>query len=177
LQRARRIAEELGRTGEEFVVQYLMALKAGGKIRDFQWTSDANAVAPIVHSHGAEKNPVSDILVVSWITTAGLRHMDIDQRLDKLAERHEALSQSVELLLHTQREAFEKYDVLFQKYDVLFEKHDAAFQKYDVAFEKNEAAMAKNQVLLSQVVESIDSLARIAHAHEQRITGLEDRRQ
>ena len=82
--------------------------------------------------------------------------MDIDQRLDKLAERHEALAQSVELLLHTQREAFEK--------------HDAAFQKYDAAF-------AKNQILLSQVVESIDSLARIAHAHEQRITGLEDRPQ
>ena len=96
--------------------------------------------------------------------------MDIDQRLDKFAERDEALAQSVELLLHTQREAFAKHDALF-------EKHEIAFQKYDAAFERNEASMAKNQVLLSQVVESIDSLARIAHAHEQRITGLEDRPQ
>ena len=68
--------------------------------------------------------------------------MDIDQRLEKLTERHEALSQSVELLVHTQHEAF-----------------------------------AKNQVLLAHVIESIDSLARIAHVHEQRITGLEDRPQ
>jgi hypothetical protein len=89
--------------------------------------------------------------------------MDIDQRLDKLAERHEALAQSVELLLHTQREAFAKHDAFFEKHEVAFERYDAAF--------------GKNQVLLSQVVESIHSLARIAHAHEQRITGLEDRPQ
>jgi hypothetical protein len=82
--------------------------------------------------------------------------MNIDERLDKLTERHEALTQSVELLVHSQREAFERYDA---------------------AFEKNEAAMAKNQVLLGHVLESIDSLARIAQAHERRITGLEDRRQ
>ncbi len=88
--------------------------------------------------------------------------MDIDRRLDKLAERHEALAQSVELLLHTQREAFAKHDTLFEKHEVAFEKYDAAF--------------AKNQVLLGHVMESIDSLARIAHAHENRITGLEDQR-
>ena len=75
--------------------------------------------------------------------------MDIDQRLEKLTERHEALSQSVELLVHTQREAFAKLDSGFEK----------------------------NQVLLAHVIESIDSLARIAHAHEQRITGLEGGRQ
>jgi hypothetical protein len=64
--------------------------------------------------------------------------MDIDQRLDKLAERHEALTQSVELIARMQE---------------------------------------KNEVLLGHVMESIDSLARIAHAHENRITGLEDQRQ
>jgi hypothetical protein len=62
--------------------------------------------------------------------------MDIDQRLDKLTERHEALTQSVELIARMQQ---------------------------------------KNEVLLAHVMESIDSLARIAHAHERRITGLEDR--
>jgi hypothetical protein len=35
----------------------------------------------------------------------------------------------------------------------------------------------KNEVLLGHVIESVDSLARIAHAHENRITGLEDGRQ
>jgi hypothetical protein len=46
LQRARSIAEEVGRTGEEFVLQHLMRLKAAGSILDFTWISDANAVAP-----------------------------------------------------------------------------------------------------------------------------------
>jgi hypothetical protein len=31
----------------------------------------------------------------------------------------------------------------------------------------------RNEKMLAHVVESIDGLARIAHAHEQRITGLE----
>ncbi len=64
--------------------------------------------------------------------------MDIDQRLEKLTERHEALTQTVELVAHMQQ---------------------------------------KNEVLLAHVIESVDSLARIAHAHENRITGLEDSRQ
>jgi hypothetical protein len=34
----------------------------------------------------------------------------------------------------------------------------------------------KNEVLTTQAIESIDSLARIAHAHEQRISRLEDGR-
>ena len=64
--------------------------------------------------------------------------MNIDERLDRLTQRHEALTQSVELLVHSQREASEK-----------------------------------NQVLMTHVIESIDSLARIAHAHERRISDLE----
>ena len=60
--------------------------------------------------------------------------MTIDERLDRLTERHEALTQSVELLVHQQQ---------------------------------------KNEVLMTHVLESIDSLARIAHAHERRISDLE----
>ena len=71
--------------------------------------------------------------------------MDIDQRLEKLTERHEALTQTVELIAHMQQ--------------------------------KNEEAHQKNEILLGRVLESVDSLARIAHAHEQRITGLEGGRQ
>ena len=78
--------------------------------------------------------------------------MDIDQRLDKLTERHEALTQTVELIAHMQ-------------------------QKNEEAHQKNELLLEKNQVLIAHVMESVDSLARIAHAHEQRITGLEDRPQ
>jgi hypothetical protein len=78
----------------------------------------------------SEKNPALDILLE--------KEMDIDQRLEKLTERHEALTQTVELVAHMQQ---------------------------------------KNEVLLAHVIESVDSLARIAHAHENRITGLEDSRQ
>ena len=70
--------------------------------------------------------------------------MNIDQRLDRLTERHEALTQTVEII--------------------------AGMQK------KNEEAHQKNEVLLAHVMESIESLARIAHAHERRITRLEDDR-
>ena len=38
--------------------------------------------------------------------------MNIDERLDKLTERHEALTQTVELLAHIQREDHEKNQVL-----------------------------------------------------------------
>ena len=64
--------------------------------------------------------------------------MDIDQRLEKLTERHEALTQTVERVAHMQE---------------------------------------KNEVLLAHGIESVDSLARIAHAHENRITRFEDGRQ
>lgn len=77
----------------------------------------------------SEKNRASDILLIE---------MDIDQRLEKLTERHEALTQTVELVAHMQQ---------------------------------------KNEVLLVHVIESVDSLARVAHAHESRITRPEDGRQ
>ena len=78
--------------------------------------------------------------------------MTIDERLDRLTERHEALTQSVELLVHQQ-------------------------QNNERMIERNEKMQEKNQILMAQVLESIDSLARIAHAHEQRITNLEGGRQ
>jgi hypothetical protein len=62
--------------------------------------------------------------------------MTIDERLERLTERHEALTQTVELLVHSQQ---------------------------------------KNEEMLAHVIESIDSLARIAHAHEQRLSNLEGR--
>ena len=68
--------------------------------------------------------------------------MSIDERLDRLTERHEALTQSVELMAHTQDEDHRK-----------------------------------NQVLIVQILESIDGLSRIAHAHERRISDLESGRQ
>ena len=46
LQRARRVAEEVGRSGEEFVLQHLIHLKSTAAILDFTWTANTNAVSP-----------------------------------------------------------------------------------------------------------------------------------
>jgi hypothetical protein len=62
--------------------------------------------------------------------------MSFDERLERIAERHEALTQTVEIVAGMQQ---------------------------------------KNETLLTHVIESIDSLARIAHMHEQRISDIKDR--
>jgi|SRR6478736_3492359 len=102
--------------------------------------------------------------------------MTIDERLDRLAARHEALTQSVELLVHSQHEAFARYDAMMAKHEAVWKRNDAAWERNDAAWERNDDAMAKTQTMLAQVVGSIDSLARIAHAHERRISDLEDGR-
>jgi hypothetical protein len=82
------------------------------------------------------------------LSAARRKNVTIDERLDRLTERHEALTQSVELLLIAQRHT-------------------------DEAQARNEDAHAKTQILLANVVESIGRLERIAFAHEDRISKLE----
>jgi hypothetical protein len=72
--------------------------------------------------------------------------MNIDERLDRLTERHEALTQTVEIMAHMQRENEQR----------------------------NQAAHEKIQALLTSVVESIANLARIVEGHERRISRLEE---
>src|SRR5262245_13441388 len=102
--------------------------------------------------------------------------MTIDERLDKLTERHEALTQSVELLMLNQREAFDRYDAWIEKQEAAWERnwarHDEAWARNELAWVSNEQAwarndeaMAKTQTMLAQMVETMDSLARVAHAH------------
>jgi hypothetical protein len=62
--------------------------------------------------------------------------MTIDERLDRLTERHEALTQTVELIV---------------------------------------AAQIKNDERMGQVMDTMNRLANIIIAHEQRIEHLEDR--
>ena len=46
LRKARRAAEEIGRLGEELMDFHLRDLLAAGKIADYEWESDINAIAP-----------------------------------------------------------------------------------------------------------------------------------
>jgi uncharacterized spore protein YtfJ len=77
--------------------------------------------------------------------------MNIDERLDRLTERHEALTQAVEIIAGMQK-------------------------KNEEAHQKNEVLIEKIQGMLGQIVESIEGLVRIARGHERRISGLEEGR-
>jgi len=85
----------------------------------------------------------------------------IDQRLDRLTERHEALSQTVELFILESREIQAR---MAKSMGSLAESHT-----------KLARAQTKTERILAETLESVNRLARIAHAHENRITNLEDR--
>ncbi len=80
-----------------------------------------------------------------------IRRMNIDERLERLAERHEALRRAVERLGHLP-------------------------QKNEEAQRQNEILLDKNQIRIAEIKQSVDSLARIAHARERRGSDLEDGR-
>jgi hypothetical protein len=82
--------------------------------------------------------------------------MTIDERLDRLTARHEALSQSLELSVS------------------FYEKHVKALERSEKLHEKNQAMHAKNHVRIAGILESIHSLARAAHAPQNRTTSLEE---
>jgi hypothetical protein len=76
------------------------------------------------------------------------RAADFDRRLDRLAERHQALSETVEIIAGMQRVNDEQIGELIK-------------------------AQRKNEILLAEVIEAINSLGRIAQSHEKRIDDLE----
>ena len=80
------------------------------------------------------------------------RKPTIDERLDRLTERHEALTQTVELIVAMQRENEERFEERFAKN------------------EKRFAQIAANQ---ERDAEHINALVRIAEIHEHRLSGLE----
>jgi len=102
--------------------------------------------------------------------------MTIDERLERMAERHEALSQSVELLVSATREntAFanryaDRHEALAQSVEMLL-----------VSTRENTAAIRENGENIRKLVEvtnvdaeNIRTLARVAEAHERRITDIE----
>ena len=78
--------------------------------------------------------------------------MTIDERLDRLTDRHEALTQSVELLLVETRE-------LRAGQEAEHKKTDEQIRKITTAIELD--------------AENIRALARIAESHERRLSDLE----
>ena len=85
--------------------------------------------------------------------------MSIDERL-------EALTQTVELMAHMHKSDYDRNEEAHRR-------NEEAQMRNVEAQMRNDEAQAKNQTLMAQVMESVSSLARIAYAHEQRITELE----
>ena len=83
-----------------------------------------------------------------------------EQSMERLKERHEALTQTVELMLDHRRDWERDWELKMERWQ-----------------EKMERWQDKTQVLMAQVIENIDSLARIAQVHERRISNLEGGRQ
>jgi len=79
--------------------------------------------------------------------------MDWEARLDRLQERHEALTQTVEMIVASQRETAERHD-------------------REIA--KLTGEMTKLTQLMGQTDQFIHNLARIAQSHERRIEKLEE---
>jgi hypothetical protein len=89
--------------------------------------------------------------------------MNIDQRLN-------ALTHAAEMSLQRQNSHDDNLDRLFEVQG----KHKAKLDRLFEVQSRNEEMQAKNERLLAQLMESVNSLARIAHAHEQRPTHLEN---
>lgn len=75
--------------------------------------------------------------------------MNIDERLEKLVERHEALTQTVELMAHEDHERDRRMDQLTGRVEHI-------------------------TGTLERVVEAIGQLVHVAELHERRLNNLED---
>jgi len=94
--------------------------------------------------------------------------MTIDERLEKLAERTDAIAQSLELLtsLHLDNE---------RRLAEYAAKSDERFAKTEERFGKYEERSAKTEERMAQLMETMNRLANVVISHEERLDGLEDR--
>ena len=82
LRMARRVAEEIGRHGEELVDYHLGERLAAGEIMDYEWTSDINAISP--YDFRIRKNNPWEKLEIK--TTAGEFSREFYVSLNELRE-------------------------------------------------------------------------------------------
>lgn len=99
--------------------------------------------------------------------------MTIDERLERLADRHEALSHTVELLVAEGKETSQKIRALA----ILAEQNETRAEQNEVRAEQNEVRAERTRAAtycsFEAIRDSLQRLERIATAHERRITDLE----
>ncbi len=100
--------------------------------------------------------------------------MTIDERLERLAERHEALSHSVELLVAEGKETSDKIRALA----IIAEQNEERAARNEERAVRTQAAnegrFSGIAGSLVTVLDSLQRLERIATAHERRLTDLEN---
>ena len=99
--------------------------------------------------------------------------MNIDERIEKLTERHEALTHSVELMIVDNREGRERMEKLTERHEALTERHEALAQSVELYIAETREWNSKAGALIVQVAESMNRLTRIVEGHEHRIAHLE----
>jgi ATP/maltotriose-dependent transcriptional regulator MalT len=92
--------------------------------------------------------------------------MTIDERLEKLAERHEALVQYTELRNRSDRE---RHEALAMNIELLSQD----IRQNALQTEQNTAQIRELGVLAQQMMEGIAGLTSIVRSHEQRLSALE----
>ena len=92
--------------------------------------------------------------------------MTIDERLERIAERHEALSNTVELLTHD-------IDALRDAQRAEGKEIGDKIRALAIVAEQNEGRAAQMMAGMSQMMDAITRLARVADNHEARISDLE----
>ena len=94
--------------------------------------------------------------------------MTIDERLDRLTERHEALTHVIEL---SHRDFEERLGRITQAIEVI-----AGMQRENEArFRENEERFRKNEERLAQLMETHNRLGRILEIHDRRLDQHEQR--
>lgn len=89
--------------------------------------------------------------------------MTIDERLERLTDRHEALSQTIELLTHD-------IDALRAEGKETGEK----IRMLAIIAEQNEVRAGRNESRMEQMMDAMRSLARAVEAHERRLDQIEN---
>jgi chromosome segregation ATPase len=94
--------------------------------------------------------------------------MTIDERLEKLAERSDAIAQSVELLtnLHLDSE---------RRYAELIARNEERFAKTEERMVKLMSSMDHLVDTVDRLVHTVDRLANVVTRHEERLDDMEDR--
>jgi hypothetical protein len=86
--------------------------------------------------------------------------MTIDERLEALTARHEALAQTLELTAAMQQDSERRWEQRFERWEQRFQLWDQRFDKIATA--------------LQQDGENIRALARVAELQHERLSRIED---